>query len=388
MRSLRCWALVSLLAFVPRDVLASVLAIDYGSEWIKASLMKPGVPFDVLLNKDSKRKIQSAVGWKQGDRLFGGDAANMATRFPNDVFTSVKLLQGTPYDSETASFYTKISQSELFETSRHTIGVKQSDGTEWSAEELVAMQFAYIKQLAESVAEEKVRDVIVTVPPFYSQYERDAVVDAIEIAGLKTLALVNDGTAVAVNYAMTRSFAQPEYHIIYDAGASSIVATVVQFSPADPKSPNAGTNIAVAGVGYDRKTGGLELDKRMRQILIDMFNTKSKRDIRDNKKGMAKLWKEAGRVKAILSANTEAMSSVESLAWDIDFRSKVTRAQFETACGDLKTRFAQPIYDSLNEAGLSLDNITSVLLVGGATRTPMIQAAVKGAVGAAKVFDQ
>ena len=66
----------------------------------------------------------------------------------------------------------------------------------------------------------------------------------------------------------------------------------------------------------------------------------------------------------------------------MDFRSKVTRAQFESACGDLRTRFVQPIYDALNEADLSLDNITSVLLVGGATRTPMIQAAVKGAVGA------
>jgi hypoxia up-regulated 1 len=101
MRSLRCWALVSLLAFVPRDVLASVLAIDYGSEWIKASLMKPGVPFDVLLNKDSKRKIQSAVGWKQGDRLFGGDAANMV-RDAIHSFINIILMEwmdrrpGTP----------------------------------------------------------------------------------------------------------------------------------------------------------------------------------------------------------------------------------------------------------------------------------------------------
>ena len=172
------------------------------------------------------------------------------------------------------------------------------------------MQLSYIKQLAESVAGEKVRDVVITVPPFYSQYERDAVADAIEIAGLRTLALVNDGTAVAVNYAMTRTFAAPENHIIYDAGASSIVATVVSYAPIDPKTPPAGTSITVAGVGYDRKTGGLELDRRMRQILIEMFNAKSKRDIREDKKGMAKLWKEAGRVKAILSANTETMSSV------------------------------------------------------------------------------
>ncbi|KAG5646180.1 hypothetical protein DXG03_004233 [Asterophora parasitica] len=385
MRLIHCWTLVSLLTVIPQSTLASVLAIDYGTDWIKASLMKPGVPFDVLLNRDSKRKIQSVVGWKRDDRLFGGDAAAVAGRFPSDVFSGLKYLQAAPYDSETVARYSKFSPSKLVETSRTTCGLVQSDGTEWSVEELVAMQLSYVKQLAEEVAEEKVRDVVLTVPPFYSQYERDAIVDAIEIAGLRTLALVSDGTSVAVNYAMTRTFTTPEYHIIYDAGASSIVATLVSFTPIDAKSASAGTHIAVAGVGYDRNTGGIELDKRVREILIDTFNAKHKKDVREDKKAMAKLWKEAGRVKAILSANTDAISAVESLAWDIDFKSKVTRAQFETACSDLKAKFAQPIYDALNAAGLTLDNITSVLLVGGTTRTPMLQKAVKAAVGAEKI---
>lgn len=72
-----CFLVTLLLSTVTENVLASVLAIDYGADWIKASLMKPGVPFDVLLNKDSKRKIQSTVGWKQNDRLFGSDAASI-----------------------------------------------------------------------------------------------------------------------------------------------------------------------------------------------------------------------------------------------------------------------------------------------------------------------
>lgn len=177
----------------------------------------------------------------------------------------------------------------------------------------MAMQFAYVKSLAESLANEKVQDVIVTVPAFYSQFERDAVADAIEISGLRTLALINDGTAVAVNYAMTRTFDTPEYHIVYDAGASSIRATLVQFS-SDPKTIPAGTVIKVLGVGYDRKTGGTELDRRLREILLDLFKAKHGKDLRGDKRAMAKLWKEAGRVKAILSANSEAMSSVRALA--------------------------------------------------------------------------
>ncbi|KAI0354229.1 actin-like ATPase domain-containing protein [Trametes cingulata] len=371
-------------------VLGSILAIDYGADFIKASLMKPGQPFDVLLNRDSKRKIQSTVGWKKNDRLFGSDAANIAGRFPQDSFSSLKFLQAAPYESEAVSFYTSISTADVVKTERGTVALRRSDGTEWSVEELIAMQFAYVRDLAESTAGEKVYDVIVTVPPYYTQFERDAVVDAIEISGLRTLALINDGTAVAVNYAMTRTFPDPEYHVIYDAGASSIRATVVQFSsvPSEGKSKSTSkdaTQITVHGVGYDRYTGGTELDRRLRDLMLSDFQKRYKRDISTDKRAMAKLWKEAGRVKAILSANTDAVATIESLSNDIDYKSKMTRADFEAACKDLKGRFAMPILEALAHAGLRLDNITSVILTGGSSRTPMIQDAVKAAVGANKI---
>jgi hypoxia up-regulated 1 len=272
------------------------------------------------------------------------------------------------------------------ESSRGTVAFKQSDGRIWTVEELTAMQLGYIKGLAESFAQEKVRDVIVTVPPYYTQFERDAIVDAIEISGLKTLALVNDGTAVAVNYAMTRTFDEtPEYHMFYDAGASSIAVTIVAFSGTNDKKEGAGTQISVAGVGWDRNVAGLELDRRLREILVQAFEEKHRKGLRQDKKGMMKLWKEASRVKAILSANTEATSTVESLAYDIDFKTKVTRAAFEEACKDLQPRFTQPIIDALRAAGLGLDNISSVVFTGGSTRTPMIQAAVKKLVGEEKM---
>ncbi|KAF8547314.1 actin-like ATPase domain-containing protein [Imleria badia] len=362
---------------------AAILAIDYGSDWIKASLMKPGLPFDVLLNKDSKRKIQSSVAWKRNDRLFGSDAANLASRFPSDSFTSLKLLQGTPYSSNAVSYFTQISTSDIVESGRSTVAFKQSDGTEWTTEELIAMQLSYVKQLAESLAGEPVHDVVLTVPPHYTQFERDAVVDAVEIAGMRTLTLINDGTAVAVNYAMTRTFSStPEYHIIYDAGASSTRATLVSFAAAeDLKTKAMYTQISVLGVGFDRSTSGIDLDRRTREILVERFITQHKRDIRRDKRGMAKLWKEANRVKAILSANSEAMSTVESVAFDIDFKTKVTREQFERACSDLRSRFAKPIQDALAGAGLNLDQISSVILTGGSSRIPMVQAAIKAAVG-------
>ncbi|KAI9432685.1 actin-like ATPase domain-containing protein [Lactarius indigo] len=354
--------------------------------------MKPGMPFDVLLNKDSKRKIRSSVAWKNGERLFGQDAFNIATRFPKDSYNSLKYLLGVPANAEVATYYSSFAPPALVPSSRFTAAVPRGDGADaatWDVEELVAMQFAYVRSLAEDAAGERVQDVVVTVPPFYAQFERDAIADAVELAGLRLLALVNDGAAVAVNYAMTRQFTAdaPERHIVYDAGAASTRATVVTFSAQSQAKgkKDTGTLITVNGVGYDRLAGGTELDRRLREILVEKFEQKHGVAIREDPKAMMKLWKEADRVKAILSANTEASARVESVLGDIDFSAKVTRQAFEVACADMKDRFVRPIFDALDNANLTLADIDSVILAGGATRIPMVRAALAAAVGEDKL---
>ncbi|KAI9461976.1 heat shock protein 70 family [Lactarius psammicola] len=379
--------------FSSTTLATSVLAIDYGSDFIKASLMKPGMPFDVLLNKDSKRKIRSSVAWKNGERLFGQDAFNIATRFPKDSYNSLKYLLGVPANAELVTYYSSFSPPALAPSTRFTAAIPRGDDAMWDVEELVAMQFAYVRSLAEDAAGERVQDVVVTVPPFYSQFERDAIADAVELAGLRLLALVNDGAAVAVNYAMTRQFAAdaPERHIVYDAGAASTRATVVTFSAQSQGKgkKDTGTLITVNGVGYDRLAGGTELDRRLREILVEKFEHKHGVGIREDPKAMMKLWKEAERVKSILSANTEAFCArakkVESVSNDIDFSMKVTRQAFESVCEDMKVRFVQPIFDALDNANLTLTDIDSIILAGGATRIPMVRAALVAAVGEDKL---
>jgi hypoxia up-regulated 1 len=123
---------------------------------------------------------------------------------------------------------------------------------------------------------------------------------------------------VAINYALTRTFQIPETHIIYDAGAGSIRATVVTFSSgptsdsskSSSKSKANTTSIEAKAIGYARGTGGNELDRRLRKILVNDFNSKHNKDIRTDSRGMSKLWKEAGRVKAVLSANADAATTV------------------------------------------------------------------------------
>ena len=234
------------------------------------------------------------------------------------------------------------------------------------------MQFSYVKELAESVAGEKVTDVVITVPPFYTQAERDAVVDAVEIAGLRTLALINDGTAVAINYAMTRTFPEPEIHIIYDAGASAIRTTVVEFSTVESTGmgkPKTHTQVNVLASGLDRRSGGVELDRRLLKILVEDFMNKYRVDITEDKQAMSKFRKEANELKIVLSTNEEAVSVVRNPSFNarpitdlvqiksafrgIDYRGRIKRSQFEAASRDLRPRFTIPIHTCLVKAGLT-----------------------------------
>ncbi|KAF8335867.1 actin-like ATPase domain-containing protein [Cantharellus anzutake] len=392
------------LSFLLPSTLGAVLAIDYGTDWTTASLMKPGIPFDVLLNRDSKRKIHSSVGWNRADRLFGSDALNIATRFPQDSFPSLKHLVGAHYSSNKTSYYSQLYQATTFESERKTITIRRphlSEGAEWTVEELLAMQFAYIKDLASELANEVISDAVLAVPPYFSQVERQSFIDALEISGLRLLALVHDGTAVAVNYAMTRSFPEKEFHVIYDAGAGAIRATVASFSSPDAPPPSTTTTkiarnlktttkesaiIEIFGFGWNKEATGNELTRRLKYLFINRFEEKHGKDILSaDPKALARLLKEAERVKGILSANTDAFSMVESITGDIDFRTKTSRAEFEGMCEDLKPLYVQPILDALANSGLTMENITSVILAGGHSRVPMVQAELKALVGESKI---
>jgi len=131
----------------------------------------------------------------------------------------LKNLLGFPSDAPVVKYYTQIAGTDIAESARRTIDLVQAKGTKWAVEELVAMKFACIKHLTKLVANERVTDVVVALPLYYFQF-------AIEISGLRILAIINDGTAVAMNFAMTRTFPTPEYHVIYNTGSSRIKATV------------------------------------------------------------------------------------------------------------------------------------------------------------------
>ncbi|GAA98931.1 uncharacterized protein L969DRAFT_95608 [Mixia osmundae IAM 14324] len=414
---------------------SGVLAIDAGTDSTKAVLIKPGVPFDVVLNKDSKRKTSSIVTLRvkqetvdgaknkvEVERFVGGDAASLVTRFPKDTYPSTKFLLGRTSESDIqVALYQKLFRLGLKSTHRNTLGYTPSDalvkaqqavaekGEElegWLPEEIMAMLLKDVQSSAQAITsdKERIEDVVITVPAHYNPYERKAMLDAAEVARLKPLGLINDGTAVAINFAMTRTFpvttateeevqssntlVGEEYHLFYDAGAGSVRATVVGFStlavkdhPTSKTTRNA-TSLNVRGIGWDRSAGGLAIEARLRDIFVGLFDDSQsgKPSVANNDRAMAKLLKEANRVKHVLSANGESQVRIEGLVDDIDFKSRVERSQLESLSEDLVQHFAGPIEQALLNANITLADLTSFVLVGGTSRVPLVQAAVKSIV--------
>ncbi|KXN72890.1 actin-like ATPase domain-containing protein [Conidiobolus coronatus NRRL 28638] len=372
------------------SVLAAVMSIDFGTEWMKIGLVKPRVPFDVVLNRDSKRKTPITLNFRNNQRTIGANGVALGVRFPADTFEHLKLLLGQDYNSEISQEYrvNHPNRFELDQTRNSTLFVLD-DKHEASVEELTAMFFNYAKQEAETTASEKVKDVVITVPAFFNQVQRQAIIDAASIAELNLLALINDGSAAALNYAMTRQFPTAQTHALYDMGSGNTVATIAKFETVTVNSGSKWkknvtyTDIQVLGVGYDKTLGGMSFDQRVEQMLLKEFNKKYPNisNLKDSPRSVKKLVKEANRVKHILSANTQVKASIESLHEEKDFSTLVTRTQFESECKDLFSRVHTPLKTALENAKIDAQELDSVVIIGGGVRVPKVQAILKALAG-------
>ncbi|TKS83822.1 Hypoxia up-regulated protein 1 [Collichthys lucidus] len=386
-------ALVALFCLVAamlpsHTVTVAVMSVDLGSEWMKMAIVKPGVPMEIVLNKESRRKTPIAVCLKENERLFGDSALGVSVKNPKTVYRHLQSLLGKKHKNPQVALYQKrFPEHQLEEDAvRGTVYFKYSDDVQYTPEELLGMALNYSCGLAQDFAEQPIKDAVITVPAFFNQAERRAVLQAAQMAGLKVLQLINDNTAVALNYGVFRRKdidSTAKNIMFYDMGAGSTTATIVSYQTVKSKESGTQPQLQIRGVGFDRGLGGFEMDLRLRDHLAKLFNEqkKSKKDVRENHRAMAKLLKEAQRLKTVLSANMEFMAQVEGLMDDIDFKSKVTRAEFEELCADLFERVPRPVQEALTAAEMKLDEIEQVILVGGATRVPKVQEVLLKAVG-------
>uniref|UniRef100_A0A8C7UXD9 Hypoxia up-regulated protein 1 n=1 Tax=Oncorhynchus mykiss TaxID=8022 RepID=A0A8C7UXD9_ONCMY len=358
----------------------AVMSVDLGSEWMKVAIVKPGVPMEIALNKESRRKTPIAVCLKENERLFGDSALGVSVKNPKFVYRHLQSLLGKKHDNPQVAVYQKRFPEHHLVTdeSRGTVLFSNSEEMQYSPEELLGMVLNYSRGLAQDFAEQPIKDAVITVPVFFNQAERRAVLQAAQMASVKVLQLINDNTAVALNYGVFRrkdinSTAQVLF-VFSMSYCGSMTSTFLKCSY---------PNNVLSLTRFDRSLGGFEMELRLQDHLAKLFNEqkKTKKDVRENHRAMAKLLKEAQRLKTVLSANAEFMAQVEGLLDDMDFKAKVTRVEFETLCADLFERVPGPVQDALSSAEMSLDEIEQVILVGGSTRVPKVQEVLLKAVG-------
>lgn len=403
---------------------SAVLGIDLGTEYLKAALVKPGIPLEIVLTKDSKRKEYAAVAFKPSrdgnaafpERFYGSDALALAARYPDDVYSNLKTLLGIPFsdDSDAVKLYTgryPALQIEAAEGDRDTVALRSqrlgaAEGKDaFLVEEILSMQLKQIKANAETLAGKgsAITDAVITYPAYFTAEERRSVELAAELAGLHVEALISDGLAVGLNYATSRTFPsvsdgeQPEYHLVYDMGAGSTTATVLRFQSRAVKDVGRFNKtvqeVHVLGAGWDRTLGGDALNELIVDDMVKKLVESKKlkagttvSDVKAHGKTMAKLWKDSERIRQILSANTETSSTFEGLyEEDVVFKYKISRSEFEKMAKDQALRVGRPIEDALEAAGLKLSDLESVILHGGAIRTPFVQKQLEKQCGTGKL---
>ncbi|KAL8594265.1 hypothetical protein ACOMHN_044209 [Nucella lapillus] len=383
------------------------MSIDLGGEYMKIAIVKPGVPMEIVLNKESSRKTRTIVAFRDGDRHFANEAYNTGVRFPSKAFWFLTHVIGRSYEDPAVHQFLQrfpyYRDHLVQDPHRGTVLFKENQDTLYSTEELLGMMLEKAREYAQDFAEQSIQDAVITVPPYYSQAERRAVVKAADLVGLNVLQLINDNTAAALNYGVFRrkNFNTTAQHFMfYDMGATSTVATVVSYQVVKTKDASSRVDsnpqLTIKGVGYDRDLGGLEIllrmrdhlakvydrdlggleiSLRLRDHLAKVFDSQKSRpaSVQDNPRAMAKLLKEAERVKKVLSANLEHRAQVEGLLEGEDFAAKVTREDFLGLMQDLLPRVTRPVEEALTTANISMGEITEIILMGGGSRVPKIQ---------------
>ncbi|KAI3413294.1 hypothetical protein GPALN_010792 [Globodera pallida] len=364
------------------------MAIDLGSEFMKMALIKPGVPMETVLNRESQRKTPMALTIKDGERFLGDAARKKALSMAQHTFAFFLDLVGKQMDDPiVAAFQAQFPFLTLkAHPQRGTVQFGTAAG-DVSVECALGMVLWNARQEVEAYAGQPVRDAV-----------RAAVEAAAKIAGLNLLQLLGSGTAAGLNYGVFRHkeiTEQPQILLIYDVGSIKTLVTIVQLrlvnetaTPTTTNGKNAtksSSNKAACGsfpqmetigVGYNRTLGGYHLTLRLRDHLVKAFKQqypKLEGDVTQNLKAMAKLLMEADRVKQVLSANSQHFAHVESVFEDLDFRTKVTREELEALFHDFESCYLEPISDALRMAGLTVEQLDRVLLMGAGTRVPRLQ---------------
>ena len=251
----------------------------------------------------------------------------------------------------------------------------QGEKKTFTPERLVAVILSDLKSIAEADHGAKVTDAVVSVPVFFTDAQRRAMLDACHISGLNTMRLMHETTATALAYGIfkTAEFGDDPHNVVFvDVGHSALQVCVVRFTKSQLK---------VLATGFDRNLGGNVFDQAMFDHFCEEFKATKKIDVKTNARASLRLRIAIEKMKKILSANPEAPLSIECLMDEVDVKSSMTREKMEELSKDLLERMMAPVTSAMSEAGMVPADIKAVELVGNASRMPFIPAQLKAFFG-------
>uniref|UniRef100_UPI003590203E hypoxia up-regulated protein 1 isoform X2 n=1 Tax=Myxine glutinosa TaxID=7769 RepID=UPI003590203E len=385
-----CLVVVVAAAMLPRlSGGVAVMSVDLGGEWVKVGVVTPGHALEIVLNRESRRKTPLAVGFKADERLFGEAATTLVEKKPELVFRYFRDLLGVHWEEgETESAAKQAAETWLagvplppVVSSSLELALHLPDGSSYSPEELTAMMLNYSRQLAADTAGQPVTGCVLSVPAWFSQSARRALLRAAQLVQLPVLQLLSSPAAVALHYGAFSTqeiTTKPSTVLFADVGATGTTVTVVQYVVSTEKNGKT-PSLKILGQSWDRGVSGLAMDILLANEINRRFeaqgNSKAMEglDAARARRSRAKLLREASRVKTILSANSDHVAQVESYIGEKDLRIKMTRTEFESLCAPFFPLLSKVISSALSSASLSPADLDHVLLVGGASRVPWVQ---------------
>ncbi len=325
--------------------MAKTIGIDLGTTNSVVAVMEGGKP-TVIANAEGSRTTPSIVGFsKTGERLVGQLAKRQAILNPDKTVISIKREMGNDY---------KVN----------------IDGKNYSPQEISSMILRKLADDASSYLGEKVTSAVITVPAYFNDAQRQATKDAGKIAGLDVLRIVNEPTAAALAYGLEKD--KPEKVLVFDLGGGTFDVSILEIGD--------GVHEVLSTSG-DTRLGGDDFDEKIINYLADEFKKQEGIDLRNDKQAMQRLKEAAEKAKCELSSVVETTVNLPFITADANgpkhLDVTLTRAKFEELSHDLLERCKKPVEQALKDASLSKGDIDEVVLVGGSTRIPAVQALVK-----------
>ena len=329
--------------------MGKIIGIDLGTTNSCVAVYEGGEP-TVITNPEGARTTPSVVAFtKTGERLVGQVAKRQSITNPEKTIMSIKREMGTSY--------------------KVTI-----DGKDYTPQEISAMVLQKLKADAEAYLGEKVTQAVITVPAYFSDAQRQATKDAGKIAGLEVLRIINEPTAAALAYGMDKETDQKI--MVFDLGGGTFDVSLLEISD--------GVFEVLATAGNNR-LGGDDFDQRIINWMLGEFKKENGIDLSSDKMVMQRLKEAAEKAKIELSGVTSANINLPFITATVNgplhFETTLTRAKFNELTADLVDATMKPTKQVLSDAGLTPDKIDKVLLVGGSTRIPAVQDAVKNFLG-------